>query len=558
MPYLIGKDWSLSISEDGNTMIDVGRVSGLQLSRSYGSNEITTTSNDGEKNYELSDESRTISLSCVRDDEDDGQEILLSYAEGRSPLFYDLRSSSTGERYIGRFIVSDYSITVSSSEASQVEFSLRCISFDLGDPILDVDFAGTESLIDQSSQSNLITFSRSTVATYVGFDGLIKTASIGEPRIERDPISREPQGILIEQQRTNYVTFSNGLSGFSLNQTTLTTGATSAPDGTSTASKIVATATDNAHYAFYGATGLASGSVVSWSCFVKYAGDRYAVIHAHDIPPAAFDLLTGEFEYVSPQITATQAVAFTNGWYRLTITYTSSLSIPYAQVYIGGSPVTGYSYTGNDVDGIYVWGAQIEAAASPTSYIPTEASEITRSRDDARIEGANFRSVLQLGNNSADVGSLAARNLKEATIVCSLKKIDRPYYSAAAQIMFAMSDNGGNASGNRLDIRIQYGRIRTVFILADYGEERISDHSISDGEDAVVAVSFDASGFTSVVNNGPFVDQSFTSWPLPLFNILQIGNGDGFGDPLAIPLRSVKVYDRRMTKAEMRHLCGVG
>lgn len=548
MPYLIGKDWSLSISEDGNTMIDVGRVSGLQLSRSYGSNEITTTSNDGEKNYELSDESRTISLSCVRDDEDDGQEILLSYAEGRSPLFYDLRSSSTGERYVGRFIVSDYSITVSSSEASQVEFSLRCIFFDLGDPILDVDFAGTESLIDQSSQRNLITFSRSTVATYVGFDGLIKTASVGEPRIERDPISREPQGILIEKQSTNHIGHSElleaagGWSG-----TSVLDGSVINPAGV---------------YSSYRpdppeltrALGYTGGSTVSFSFFIRPVDGvprtQFVEIFTRTTSPPISYGYTINLDGGNSDNTWFRNInlePYPNNWIRVTGTLNSTTVFEVSSRFDFDQSVTSHN----------IWGVQFEEGGISTSYIKTQGGAVTRSRDDARIEGANLRSVLQLGNNSADAGSLAARNLKEATIVCSLKKIDRSF-NQAAQIMFAMSDNGGGVSGNRLDIRIQNKAIRIVFILADYGETVIADHQISDREDAVIAVAFDASGFTSVVNDGPFVDQVFTSWPLPLFNILQIGNGDGLFDLLAIPLRSVKVYDRRMTKAEMRHLCGVG
>jgi hypothetical protein len=45
------------------------------------------------------------------------------------------------------------------------------------------------------------------------------------------------------------------------------------------------------------------------------------------------------------------------------------------------------AYTGNGADGIYIWGAQLEAAAFPTSYIPTTTTALTRPVDSAVIDG---------------------------------------------------------------------------------------------------------------------------------------------------------------------------
>jgi hypothetical protein len=53
------------------------------------------------------------------------------------------------------------------------------------------------------------TFTRNSSGTYVGSDGLIKTAAINEPRFEFDVLSGEYKGLLIEEARTNQLTYSN-------------------------------------------------------------------------------------------------------------------------------------------------------------------------------------------------------------------------------------------------------------------------------------------------------------------------------------------------------------
>jgi hypothetical protein len=78
-------------------------------------------------------------------------------------------------------------------------------------PSLDLRFADSKSLTDAVSGQNLITFTRASSGTYVGSDGLIKTALADVPRFDHDPETGESLGLLIEEQRTNLLLSSDTL-----------------------------------------------------------------------------------------------------------------------------------------------------------------------------------------------------------------------------------------------------------------------------------------------------------------------------------------------------------
>ena len=50
---------------------------------------------------------------------------------------------------------------------------------------------------------NLLNFERASVATYYDADGVLQTAAIDEPRLDHDPVTLEPLGLLVEEERIN-------------------------------------------------------------------------------------------------------------------------------------------------------------------------------------------------------------------------------------------------------------------------------------------------------------------------------------------------------------------
>jgi hypothetical protein len=99
-----------------------------------------------------------------------------------------------------------------------------------------------------------------------------------------------------------------------------------------------------------------------------------------------------------------------NGWWRVSITWaTTSVNsnIVFAGSDVSTAPATtstlGNIYLGNGST-FYVWGAQIEAGAFATSFVPTVASQVARTADIASMTGSNFSSFYNTSEGTIVVG----------------------------------------------------------------------------------------------------------------------------------------------------------
>jgi hypothetical protein len=72
------------------------------------------------------------------------------------------------------------------------------------------------------------------------------------------------------------------------------------------------------------------------------------------------------------------------------------------------------SYAGDVTKGLFIWGAQLEAFATATSYIPAAGAAATRNADVANITGANFSSWYRQDEGTmfgaATINGIAAQN----------------------------------------------------------------------------------------------------------------------------------------------------
>ena len=271
-------------------------------------------------------------------------------------------------------------------------------------PSLDLQFATGKTLNDRVSGNNLITFSRAdatTCATYVDSNGVIQTAAANVPRFDHDPVTGESLGLLIEEERTNELARSEEFDNayWVKNQTTVVPNNVASPDGTSTAELLLDNSSLSNHAINRITSTLSNGTDYTFSVYAKseilnhcfllfYSGST-----AFPLTVASYDLanITASSVQGSPNFNI-QDVG--NGWRRLSITKTTiAAATSLIEVRLSQDGVwNNRTYSGSG-QGIYLWGAQLEANASfPTSYIPTSGSAVTRSSDLASIEGTNFSS----------------------------------------------------------------------------------------------------------------------------------------------------------------------
>jgi hypothetical protein len=264
-------------------------------------------------------------------------------------------------------------------------------------PSLLLDFTNTGTLDPR------ITFTRASSGTFTGSNGLIQSAAIDAPRFDYNPVTLASNGLLIEEQRTNLVTYSEQFdnAAWGKGNSSITANTIVSPDGTLDADKVVEDTANNTHRVSVSNVSVTSGTAYTFSIFAK-AAERSAVQLSFGSDASAFPItqaifsLTGSGSFVNNGGTPNAVITnLGNGWYRCSVTATASstTSSGVLRIFVcNGTTAGSDSYTGNGTSGLYIWGAQLEAGAFPTSYIPTVAAQVTRSADVAVMTGTNFSS----------------------------------------------------------------------------------------------------------------------------------------------------------------------
>jgi hypothetical protein len=143
-----------------------------------------------------------------------------------------------------------------------------------------------------------------------------------------------------------------------------------APDGTTTAEKLVPSASASGFKELYQGTNFVSGLPYAYSIFVK--ADGYSFIQligsAGELGTFIinFDLSTGaetQFTVGTSTISSRGITSVGNGWYRVFVVatpFTTALGRFSLNVIPTSTSARGASWTADGTSGVLVWGAQVE------------------------------------------------------------------------------------------------------------------------------------------------------------------------------------------------------
>ncbi len=248
-------------------------------------------------------------------------------------------------------------------------------------------------------QPESASFTRATTATRTNSSGLIETVAAGIARV--DWSGSGAPNTLLEPQRTNLALYSEQFDNAWWSKATLsiTANTTTSPSGVVNADTLDEGTTSSIHRLLGTVVSVTAGSNNSFSLYVKKGTMRYFRLVINDGNDtsrwiaAQFDLDTQTFTTGSGvggggTIVSSSIQSVGNGWFRVNLVGSLTLTGQVFPIIFGsdGTAINaadgrgGGAYSGTNKT-LFIWGAQFESGAYPTTYVPTTAATVTRNSD---------------------------------------------------------------------------------------------------------------------------------------------------------------------------------
>lgn len=199
--------------------------------------------------------------------------------------------------------------------------------------------------------------------------------------------------------RTNLVTYSEDFTNGSFwasGNASITPDYATSPDGTTNAYRLQDNGnTGNAPVTVYFDPTVSTSTTYTYSVFLKADQLSWALLNIENFTTPAsggcyFDLSTGSVGTAGAGIFG-NIEDFGNGWYRCSVTFTTDATDTTGRIRIYLADADGDAAVARDgTSSILIYGAQFEQGSTPTSYIPTSGSTVTRSADSTTISAGNM------------------------------------------------------------------------------------------------------------------------------------------------------------------------
>ena len=335
-----------------------------------------------------------------------------------------------------------------------------------------------------NTKDSRITFTRASSATFVGADGLIKTASTNEARFDHNPSTGESLGLLLEKAQTNFALNSDSVQGSSIG--------TAIPNSTES---VVSPRGITETVRRLGRD-VPAGGAQTWRVGSTSGGTpntTYTISFYAKTVSGGTTSINVDINDTTP--TGGQATTITGEWTRITKT--------------GGSANNNLRFFDMNMvtatADFYVWGAQIELGSFASSYIPTTSSQVTRAADIAEITGTNFSNFF---------------NQSEGTIFLENAQTATPF------VPFAYDFSDGTTNNSHRLLYISTIDPTPIKVRTNTSNSNVVDFSYTAppvGQSQALAYAYKDNDFALSVNGASVVSDTTGTVPT-VINKLTLGN----------------------------------